>query len=62
MSKTPGAKQVIGGIELKKNILKIDTKTKGALQELRNIFELELRESITFQKVEYEDLLAKFRK
>lgn len=62
MSNTPGAKQVVGGFELKKSVLKIDTKTKSTLQELRNLFELELKEVIKFQRVEYEDLLAKFRK
>ncbi|MGM0497517.1 MAG: hypothetical protein ACQESJ_06325 [Bacteroidota bacterium] len=58
MSKTPGAKQVIGGVELKKGILKIDTKTKNTLQELRDMFEVELKDSIKFQKVEYQDLMS----
>ena len=62
MSKNPGAKQVIGGVELKDGILKIDTRTKSALKELRGMFELGLKDSIKFQKVEYQDLMSLLKK
>ena len=47
-----GAKQVIGGVEIKEGILKIDTKTKGGLKNLKLLLEQTLQNSIKFQKEE----------
>lgn len=58
----PGEKQVVGGAEIKKDILKIDAKTKSTLKMLRELLEGTLKENIKFQKEEFEDIMDMFRK
>ena len=58
----PGAKQVLGGVEIKKDIPIIDTKTKGNLAALRNMLETALPGSIEFERQEFQDMMEMLRK
>ena len=58
----PGEKQVVGGAEIKEGILKIDAKTKSTLKMLRGLLEKTRKESIRFQKEEFEDITEMLNK
>lgn len=63
-SKLLGAKQVLGGAEIKDGILKCDTKTKSRLAKLRNLLETTpgVGDAIEFEKEEYEDIMEMLKK
>lgn len=53
LSKLLGARQVVGGAELKNGILTIDAKTRGGLAQLRKIVEERLSRSVEFKHEEF---------
>lgn len=59
-----GAKQVLGGAEIKDGILKCDTKTKSGLAKLRSLIETTpgVKDAIEFEKEEYEDIMERLKK
>jgi len=61
-SQMPGAKQVIGSIEIKDGILKCEAHTKSRLVGLRSLLNESLEDAIEFEKEEYQDPLEMFRK
>lgn len=61
-SKMTGAKQVIGGAEIKEGYLKIDTRTKHSLSNLRDILEKNMNGLIEFEREEFQDVMEMLRK
>lgn len=55
-SKMPGAKQVLGGAQIEGGYLKIDTRTKHSLSNLRDILEKTMKGLIEFEREEFQDV------
>ena len=62
LSKLLGAKQVVGGAELKEGILLIDTRSKTGLRKQRELVEKCLCSDITFEREEFEDVMEALKK
>ena len=62
LSNMPGAVQILCGVEIKNQILKIDTKTKSGLEGFRKILEESLKGIIEFERQEFEDVMEMLRK
>jgi len=54
---SPGAKQAVGGAEVKNGMMTIDAKTKGGLDELRSIVEEWLPDAVKFERQEFKDVM-----
>lgn len=61
-SKMAGAKQVIGGAEIKVGYLKIDTRTKHSLSNLRDILEKNMNGLIEFEREKFQDVMEMLKK
>lgn len=62
LSKLPGAKQVIGGAQIKDGHLKIDAKTRRSLSNLRHLLEKTIGNLIEFEREEFQDVMEMLKK